>query len=510
MNAITRRNFLKIGATGAIAAAGSPVLSIGELDRSTSKIGTPKEQAGRKTWSYKHRAAFGPWINDMRQEPWPKDSRWPYPVMDDVTVDSIIRCLEVASWAGYNEFNVFGLFATHGWPVDLKSALAEGRKQRVDRILNAAHRLGMKVLPGVGIYNWGFQQIIAAHPEVKGTSTLAMCASKEESWEWMRKVIDFQMAEFDFDGFHLEPADQGRCECPTCAKMRNVEYYNAITARTADYIRSRWPDKVLMVNLCAYSQPQSLGSVHFDDTERDQMLELGKHIDYLIDAGHYQFYIEPKHRREFVRKLECEFGTSGGMWWYAPPGWDRLKWFLPYGLEAGKLLKAQYMEGCRAVEYYMAPVNNPGVEVTTAVAGRMLSDISRDPKFVLYEVLERLYKPSPAACERLTVAFVKTEDAYFGNWDISSLGHEKSPANPGELFYTDTIGPAGKDTAPWYLYPAATTGPTRAAYKKALVEALAGIDEIMGSVKRKAKLHRLKASIENSIAETEAVQKQFD
>lgn len=501
-----------MGTAGALSVAGAPYLAhaaAASPGAASRRSAGPATENGMSRWAYSHRNAFGPWINDMRLEPWPEGSRWPYPVLDDVAVDSIVRCLELASWAGYNEFSVFGLFATHGWPVDLESVLEGGRKKRVERIINTAHKLGIKVLPGIGIYNWGFQQIIAAHPELKGTSTLAMCASRDESWEWMRKVIDFQLAEFDLDGFHLEPADQGRCECDDCRKMRNVEYYNTITARTADYIRSKWPDKVLMVNLCGYSQPQSLGSAVFDETERDQMLELGKHIDYLIDAGHYEFYIAPEHRREFVDKLECDFGTSGGMWWYGPPGWDRLRWFLPYGLESGRLLKAQYRDGCTAVEYYMAPVNNPGVEVTIAVTGRMLTDISRDPEFVLYEVIEKLYEPTPAACHELTEAFIRAENAYFSTWDISALGHGKSPANPGELFYTDTLGPASKDTGPWYLYPAATIGETRAAYKKAMVKALDTIEKIRTDVARRAKIERLKVSIENTIADIEAVQKQY-
>ena len=123
MDEISRRELLKLGASTVAA------LAIGAPASGATKGSASKPPAKEISWAYNHRAAFGPWINDMRLEPWPEGVAWPYAVLDDKTVEGIIRCLDVASWAGFNEFNVFGLFATHAWPVDIKSAIDRIKEQ---------------------------------------------------------------------------------------------------------------------------------------------------------------------------------------------------------------------------------------------------------------------------------------------------------------------------------------------------------------------------------------------
>ena len=125
--------------------------------------------------------AFGAWINDVRTEPLPFDS-WPPVILDDIAEKSIISTMDLQARSGYNMFDMFGLFAAWGWPVDIVSAVDKDRDARVRRILKAAHDRGIKVVYGLGVYSWGFDKIIEHDPAVKGPNPHAMCASKEESW----------------------------------------------------------------------------------------------------------------------------------------------------------------------------------------------------------------------------------------------------------------------------------------------------------------------------------------
>src|SRR5881392_2027058 len=86
------------------------------------------------TKTYTHRVQFGCWINDMRNDVLPRDN-WPAKVLDDKTERDIIDCLTLGQQSGYNQIDVWGLFATSAYPIDLRSAFRdEQRRPRVDRI----------------------------------------------------------------------------------------------------------------------------------------------------------------------------------------------------------------------------------------------------------------------------------------------------------------------------------------------------------------------------------------
>ncbi|NTW10275.1 MAG: hypothetical protein HGA26_02825, partial [Chlorobiaceae bacterium] len=55
----------------------------------------------------------------------------------------------------------------------------------------------------------------------------------------------------------------------------------------------------------------------------------------------------------------------------------RQRWFLPYSRRTGLHLEDLHAQGGRAVEYYMGPADNPGVEVNIAFGGRKLRDAGR-------------------------------------------------------------------------------------------------------------------------------------
>ncbi len=338
---------------------------------------------------------------------------WPSVRLDQETEQSIIETIELISKSGFNEIVLWGLFAAYSWPLDLTSAIDSERALRIERIIQAANRCGIKILTGIGIYSWGFDTIIESDPEVRGTNLHAMCGSKPESWEWMKKIIDFVIKRFDFDGLHLESADLGRCNCTVCDREGDVEYHSRITARAAQYIREQDSSKILLVSLCGYIPYYKKIAAN----EIQYLIEMSKHIDYLIDGGHNGYFIDETTLSAVIEQLHCDFGTSGGIWLYPPQRWERLRWFLPYTQKTGKHIKQLYHDGGRAIEYYLGPIINPGVEMNIAFGGRLLSNVDREMDDILAEVVTELYQPMDTeTCASLVSIFKRAENAYFDHW----------------------------------------------------------------------------------------------
>lgn len=217
----------------------------------------------------------------MRHEGMP-GAAWPCEVFDDQTVNDLIGCLELQHRCGFNAFSIFGLLTTYGWPVDLATVADEARRRRVKQVLDAARQRDIKVLYGLGVYSWGFDEVIEVDQKVRGTNHHAMCAASAQSWEWMKKVVDFVCDQYDVDGFHLEPADQGRCSCTSCIKQGDIEYFCRISRRTAQYIRSRWPQKKLMVNMCGFMRQQTILQRRARQVVADELEHLMSWVTRLI------------------------------------------------------------------------------------------------------------------------------------------------------------------------------------------------------------------------------------
>ena len=374
-------------------------------------VSRSRRQVGERSFTF--RTAQGVWINDMRNRGMPNE-QWPCVAMDERTVRDLVNCIRLQAASGFDSLTVFGLLTASSWLPDISGTVDGERCMQVRQVLDQAHACGMKVLYGLGVYSWGFDEIIARDPGVRGPNPHAMCGSRAGSRQWMERVVDYLLAEFDFDGFHLEASDQGRCTCENCGIESNAAYYSRINAQTAEYIREVSPEKVLMVNMCGY--------LPWGETiPREEWIhlhELGRQLDFLVDAGHAGFYIDPAGRREFIGGLDCAFGTSGGVWTYPPQRWNRLRWFLPYTRRTGEHLETLYAEGGRAIEYYMGPTYNPGVEVNIAFGGRKLADVGRDSAVLLQEVIDELYAPrSDTAAEELARVFEEAEEVFFAHFD---------------------------------------------------------------------------------------------
>jgi hypothetical protein len=448
--------------------------------------------------AFHHRTAFAPWINDMRNVGMPGE-KWPHAGFDDATVGGLQTCLDLMARSGFNEFDVFGLFTSYAWPLDIRSAVDQERGLRVRSILDYAHDKGIRVVCGLGVYSWGFDEIIARDPGVKGTNPRAMCASRDASWDWMTKVIDFVLHEFEVDGFHLESADQGRCECSDCQGWSNAEYHCRINTLTAQYVRTLRGDALLSANLVGLVP---WGST-LDREDRGHFVELSRHLDAIVDPGHVGTgFIADDDIEEFIQSLHCDFGTSGGAWVYPPQRWDRLRWFLPYTKRTGAHLRRLYAVGGRAVDYYMGPTINPGVEMSIAYGGRLLSNVERSDVEILSELVDELYRPRDAsATAELVSIFRRAEAAYYDNFDP----HAPRTADvPGELhlepLFGSQAGPA--------IYLAGTrpddqpfSGGGLAAYRAALVELSDDVARLEGRVGDSSRLGRIATCLRGVIAD---------
>lgn len=485
---INRRDFLKTASvTGMGILAGQKIL--------TAKPALTKAIIGKQ--AIVDRMAFGCWINDVRTEPLPFDS-WPPVILDDIAEQSLIKTMDLQAKSGYNIFDVWGLFAAFGWPVDIVSAVDKDRDVRVRRIMKAARNRGIKLVYGLGVYSWGFDKIIEHDPKVKGPNPHAMCGSREESWQWQKKIIDFIM-KYDFDGYHLEASDLGRCTCEECMKKWPVQatYYNEITGRCADYIRSKDPSKYIAAITISWAD----WNTGFTEEDKNNLVELSKKVDTILDQGHHGTFIKEPDRKAFIERLHCKFGTSGGYWVYPPFRCHRLRWFLPYTKKTGTHIKGLYADGGRTVLYYQGPVTNPGAEVNMAFGGKIMSDTDRKVEDVLAEVLDDLYKPKNAeAAKKLLETFQLGEDAYFSNQDYDADGiHHKGlqayPA-PGEQHIGFSLGLAGGASAvPVYIYEPFLTDKGRAGYAKGLETCLRNVCDIEDKCGDTERIQRLKSSI---------------
>jgi hypothetical protein len=467
---------------------------------------------------FDNRVAFGVWINDFRNEPIVGED-WPSVKIDARTIEDFSGTIAGLAAARYTALDIFGLLTNRDWPSDIRSVVDRKRKAQVERCIDIAHAGGIRIIYGLGVYSWGFESIIKADPEVRGTNPLALCGSRVKSRSLMRQVIDFVSENFQVDGFHLEVADQGRCRCPECGREESVAYYSRLNRETAQYIRGRWPDKTLLVNTSGYLP---WGDCIRAD-EYQHIYELGRHIDIFIDGGNHGLFVAENGRRDFIARLPCAYGTSGGFWVYPPQRWDRLRWFLPYISRDGAHLEQLYRDGGRSCELYLGPLANPGVELNVLCNGLKANDLSRPCADVLSEAVERLYKPkAPAGRSALVELFSQAEEAFFANWsphrrpgvrpehsdgiddlfEWSKVAPER--AIPGELFLEPLLG--SEPGFPVYL--AVHFEPEgRQRYKKELERIQNGLRSLSDEFDDAGRIGRVRACLQNTLVDIAQVQR---
>lgn len=393
-----RRDFVKagLGCIGSMAACG---------DNTSSSIAPESLESEERDSGFHHRGYLG-WITDFATRP-DMHAAWPSMRLDDALLEDYRRKFGLMRKLGYNEMSVWGLYVSRSWPLDILSAVKPERGALVEQLIDEAHEQGIRVYSGLGVYSWGFEDIIRAHPSLShDDNPRTMCASDPEAWDWMRRVIDFVFDRFAIDGVSMQSADQGRCTCRQCRVYSDAEYHALLDGRVSEYIREQDETKTIAVN--------TWGLKLEDPENLPALLEIGKAADYIIDTHDTTRRRDPGHRERIIESLDCSFGTIGGAQVEPPQHWNRDRWFLPTCRRQGEHLAELYAEGGRACEYFFHILDNPGDEISFRVTGKLLSEPETPWRDHLQSVLAELYETSTESARyELTELVVRAEHAYF-------------------------------------------------------------------------------------------------
>lgn len=470
VRSVSRRELLRSGAL----LAGT--LCVPALPRAVQGATRPVRPEPR----FVHRGYLG-WITDLASEP---DTRaaWPSMRLDERLLEDYRKTFDLQAKLGFNEISIWGLYVASAWPVDIKSCITPERERLVRTLIEEAHRRGIKVLSGLGVYSWGFEKIIQANPKLARTGPLTMCASEPEAWEWMRKVIDFVFTQYPIDGVSMQSADQGRCRCLPCRAYTDPEYHALLNCRAGDYIRERWPGKVIGVN--CWGLP--LG----DAASFPAIGTTGRVADYIIDARATSRWDSKTARRDLIASLPCAFGTIGGPQVEPPQHWQRDRWLLPTLRHAGEHLAALWADGGRACEYFFHILANPGDEISMRLAGRILSapDVPWE-RHLRLAVMDMFEVGRDAIADALAQLLLRAEDAYFRHLPSDICGTISL-----EPLVSDRPGP------PIYLTERLTAS-QRAAYRADLQKLAPEFEKLVPEVGRPDKVRSILACVRNVLAD---------
>lgn len=375
------------------------------------------------------------WLRDLASEPTPGE-RWPCIRWDDRLLEDQIRFLDVQAELGITCNLAWGLFVDRAWPAPLSNVIDAAREEKLHAFVDAAHARGLKVLSGVGIYSWGFEEIIRKHPDVSVGSAQVMCPFREAAWEWQRRVLDFLMdPRWNLDGISMQSADQGRCDCDRCKTLSPAEHHARILVRSADYVRAGRPEWII---------GQASWGLRVDEpSEMAHLRAISEAVDYMVEVRERSAEV-PGRRREIIGQLACAFGSVGGVFVEPPQHWDRLRWFLPCGLLSAWSLKRLHTDGGRACEFFYRPFANPVEEVSWRTGARIMSSPRTRPELAHRDALTAVYGVTGADCDALSHWFWRSERAYFnrsnfiedhGPISLEPLIWSEDPTAPGPPVY---------------------------------------------------------------------------
>ena len=387
------------------------------------------------------------WINDNSSRPL-AGKRWPITDVDEQTVLEYSAFLKTAHECGYNGITLWGLYASHAWAVPLKDSLEPRRRHLIDRILNTADKLGIKVLYGLGVYSWGFEEIIRHDPTTarnegrmawgsfQPDNGVAMCYHSESARQWMRDIVDLCVKEVGTQGFGFQSGDLGRCYCTQCRRLSDTEYHSRVIDETAEYIKRQHPKQIL--GLSAWGVDLGGGP--------DSLQPLARHLDFLTDVTDQSARQGRDHRRALTAALPCALGSLGGAVIVPPQRWPRDRWFLPHAEMTATSIRSLSEDGGRAFEFFMGPLGNPQYNLMTRFVGLLLNNPTQSCERTLTQVVDRLWAPTNGGAEADLVRWLlAVERAYMTRvGDISSGEFDFEPLKgetAGEPIYLTRLPP---------------------------------------------------------------------
>lgn len=444
---MNRREMLKLtglaaaGAGMAMAASGvthSPALKRTDLGR--QNLGSNAGQA------FDYRLLLG-WINDNSNRPL-TGKRWPITDIDEQTLKDYRPFLKTAKEYGYNGITLWGLYASHSWTVPLKEALKPERRRLIDQLLKEAERMNIKVLYGLGVYSWGFEEIIKHDPTTarnegrmawgsfQPDNGVAMCYHSESARQWMRDIVDLCVKEVGTQGFGFQSGDLGRCYCARCKQLSDSEYHSRVINETAEYIKQQHPDQIL--GMSAWGVDLGCGA--------EALQEMTSHLNFLTDVTDQSTHKGHDYRRSLAAGLPCALGSLGGAVIVPPQRWARDRWFLPHAEMTGKSIRSLHADGGRAFEFFMGPMANPQFDILTRYVGLLLTNPQLSCDEALSRVIERIYAPANRGVTTDIVHWlIEVERAYLTRvGDISSGEFDFEPLkgeNAGEPIYLTRLSP---------------------------------------------------------------------
>ena len=372
------------------------------------------------------------WLRDLASEPTPHDT-WPCIRWDEQLVADQLRFLDAQAELGMTYNLVWGLFIDRAWPVpfDPDRIIDAARAEKLKTFVDAAHGRGLKILSGVGIYSWGFDEVIAKAPGVSAGHPHAMCAFSAEAWDWQRRVLDFLMApRWGLDGISMQSADQGRCNCPKCSQLSPAQHHAMLLVRSVEHARAGRPDWVI---------GQASWGLRVDEPgEFAYLKQISQAVDYMIEVR--ELSAVAGRRAEIIQNLDCAFGSVGGVFVEPPQHWPRLRWFTPCGLSSARALARLWADGGRACEYFYRPFANPVEEVSWRAGAKMLIAPATAPEAALSEAIETVYQVTGDALADLVGWFVRGETAYFSR---SSFENGRGPLSLEPLIWSENPAAAG-------------------------------------------------------------------
>lgn len=359
------------------------------------------------------------WINDVSSSP-RKGKRWPIIDADEQTLRDYTDLFRVARDWGYNGITIWGLYVDHAWPVDLESCITPQRRRIIDAILEEGRRQGIAVYSGLGVYTWGFEEIIRAHPEVARnegrwcwgrfveSNGVAMCYHQPAAREWMRRIIDFAVKKIGVAGLGFQSADQGRCYCSQCKQLGHMQYHALVNAEAAAYVRRHHPHVKLSVS--------GWGMNFNEEADFPYLKEMAQHLDFITDVSDQAADKGGDFRRKLVQYLPCAFGSLGGAVVVPPQRWERDRWFLPHAQLTGSNIRHLALDGGRAFEFFAGPMNNPQYDIMTRCVGRLLTHPDDAVERALGLAVEDVLVPETSAVrDSLVQWLLDVERAYFSH-----------------------------------------------------------------------------------------------
>jgi hypothetical protein len=436
---------------------------------------------------YTYRGYLG-WITDLASQPHPTGA-WPVTEIDEALLADYEASFAMQAAVGLDISSIWGLAVGRSWPLAIEESVDAARTAQVRRLIERAHRHGIRILAGTGVYSWGFEAIIREHPELSGGNPRAMCASNPDAWPWMRRVLDFVGDGLGVDGFSFQSADQGRCSCSRCAQWQDVEYHARLNARVTAYVREKWPTMLVAVN--------GWGMNLADPDDLPQVIAMTRHADYLIDSHSSAAKREPTYRRRLIEAIApCAYGSVGGPFVEPPQHWERTRWFLPCLDRAARHATELYAEGGRAMEIFFHIQANPGDEVSVRHVALLLRDPARSSDDVLEEVLTELYAPrDERAMDDLMRLFRRADAAYFDR----ATNVPASATLSMEPLVSDRAGP------PIYL-TAHLDAAALEAYRQDIAALLAECPQLIEAVGQRDRVKRIARCLRGVLADIAQVQ----